>query len=383
MRPVPAVVRSSRWWSSRSCAFSNRAAVDAPALAGDRVGVDGDARGRARRPGARPRAAAPGAAARRAPVRRPGRRRRRGRARRSARARGRRACRLDRADLVGPAEHRGAAHGGQLQRRRGPRARSGRPRRGRTARRAGPPRGGCRPRCWRRRRRRGRRGRRRRAGPGCGRCPAPSRAFDDGQCATPVRGRADPSSRRRRRGGSRGRTTRRRRSSPAPRRTPAGEQPKRSRQKSSSSSGLGEVGVQQRRRARGPARRTRASGRRSPRTASTGPARRAASRRATGRASGDAPRPTRPGSRRGRLDDVVGRQAAVALPEVHRAAGRVEAQPHLLRRADLGAEHVAAVAGEDVVVVARGGAAGQRQLGQRAGRAEVCTACSSMPAHTG
>ena len=61
------------------------------------------------------------------------------------------------------------------------------------------------------------------------------------------------------------------------------------------------------------------------------------------------------------LDHVVRRQAAVALPQVHRAPGRVEAQPDLARRADLGREHVPAVAGEDVVVIGGGGAAGGRQ----------------------
>src|SRR5262249_43358565 len=68
------------------------------------------------------------------------------------------------------------------------------------------------------------------------------------------------------------------------------------------------------------------------------------------------------------LHDVVRRQAAVALPQVHRAPGRVEAQPDLARRADLGREHVPAVVGEDVVVIGGGGAAGGGQPGQAAPR---------------
>ena len=57
------------------------------------------------------------------------------------------------------------------------------------------------------------------------------------------------------------------------------------------------------------------------------------------------------------LDDLVGRQAAVAAAEVHRAAAGVEAQADLARRLDLDREQVAAVAREEVVVVGGGRAA--------------------------
>ena len=63
------------------------------------------------------------------------------------------------------------------------------------------------------------------------------------------------------------------------------------------------------------------------------------------------------------LDHVVRRQAAVALPQVHGAAGRVEAEPDGAGRVDRGAEHVAAGVREDVVMVGRRRAAG---LGQPA-----------------
>ena len=46
------------------------------------------------------------------------------------------------------------------------------------------------------------------------------------------------------------------------------------------------------------------------------------------------------------LDDLVGRQAAVGAPEVHRAAARVEAHADRRRRADLDLEQVAGVRGK-------------------------------------
>src|SRR5690606_12872129 len=53
--------------------------------------------------------------------------------------------------------------------------------------------------------------------------------------------------------------------------------------------------------------------------------------------------------------------------EVHRPAGRVEAQADLGGGGDLRGQRVAAVAGGDEVVVGGGGAAGAGQPGQRAG----------------
>ena len=61
---------------------------------------------------------------------------------------------------------------------------------------------------------------------------------------------------------------------------------------------------------------------------------------------------------------LVGRQAALAAAEVHRAAARVEAQPDRPRGLDLDRQQVAGVAREDVVVVGRGRAARARQRGE-------------------
>ena len=62
-----------------------------------------------------------------------------------------------------------------------------------------------------------------------------------------------------------------------------------------------------------------------------------------------------------RLDHRVRRQAARGLPEVHRAARRVEPDADLARRGDLGREQVARASREDVVVIHRRAAPGQRQ----------------------
>jgi hypothetical protein len=64
------------------------------------------------------------------------------------------------------------------------------------------------------------------------------------------------------------------------------------------------------------------------------------------------------------LDDLVGRQAAVGAPEVHRSAARVEAHAEPARRLDLDLEQVARARGEDVVVVGRRRAARARQRGE-------------------
>jgi hypothetical protein len=68
------------------------------------------------------------------------------------------------------------------------------------------------------------------------------------------------------------------------------------------------------------------------------------------------------------FDDVVGRQAAGALAEVHRAAARVEADADRARGVDLDAQQVARVAGEDVVVVGRRRAPRPRELGEPGAR---------------
>ena len=68
------------------------------------------------------------------------------------------------------------------------------------------------------------------------------------------------------------------------------------------------------------------------------------------------------------LDDLVRRQAAPALTEIHRAAGGGEPQPNRPRRLDLGAEQVTAVPGEHVVVVGGGRAALEGEPRQRPGR---------------
>ena len=64
------------------------------------------------------------------------------------------------------------------------------------------------------------------------------------------------------------------------------------------------------------------------------------------------------------LDDRVGRQAAVADPEVDRPAARMEAQPDRRRRIDLDRQQVAGLRREDVVVVGGRRASGRRELGQ-------------------
>ena len=61
------------------------------------------------------------------------------------------------------------------------------------------------------------------------------------------------------------------------------------------------------------------------------------------------------------LDHVVRRQAPLRPAEVHRAAGRHEPQPDGAGALDLGGEQVAAVRGEDVVVVHRRRAPGLRE----------------------
>ena len=71
------------------------------------------------------------------------------------------------------------------------------------------------------------------------------------------------------------------------------------------------------------------------------------------------------------LHHGVRRQAAVLLGQVHRTARRVEAHADGLGCTDFGAEQVAALTREDVVVVGRRRAAGQRECRQAAERRRV------------
>ena len=71
----------------------------------------------------------------------------------------------------------------------------------------------------------------------------------------------------------------------------------------------------------------------------------------------------------GILDEIGLREAAVGLPDVHRAARGDQADADVLRRLDLGLDEPRAARGEDVVVVEHGRGTGERQLRQaRSGR---------------
>ena len=65
-----------------------------------------------------------------------------------------------------------------------------------------------------------------------------------------------------------------------------------------------------------------------------------------------------------RLDDAVGRQAAVLDAQIHAAAAGIEADAQLIRGGKLRAEQVAAPGGKDIVVVKAGGAAVLHQLAE-------------------
>ena len=71
------------------------------------------------------------------------------------------------------------------------------------------------------------------------------------------------------------------------------------------------------------------------------------------------------------LHDRVGRQAAVRLAEVHRAARRNDAHAELARRADLRLEQPGAAGWEQVVMVEDGRAARERELRQPGARGRV------------
>ncbi len=81
------------------------------------------------------------------------------------------------------------------------------------------------------------------------------------------------------------------------------------------------------------------------------------------------------------LHDVVGRQTTLAGAEVHRPPGREEAQPDLPSCLDLGAEQVAAVRGEDVVVVGRRRTARPRKLHEGPGRSDAYGVLVEAPPH--
>ena len=164
-----------------------------------------------------------------------------------------------------------------------------------------------------------------------GATPAPRRRFEVGQCATPTPLRAERAPRRRRKGGRSARTRRRRRSSRAlevldracSRRARGSTPPPRP-------SRPGACAAAARACARAPP--TRPSAPSSPRTASRARRRSAPWRRRASPAS-------RSVSARIAsivLDELVGRQAALGLAEVHRAARGDEAHAELARRLDLG-----------------------------------------------
>ena len=71
------------------------------------------------------------------------------------------------------------------------------------------------------------------------------------------------------------------------------------------------------------------------------------------------------------LHELVGREAAVRDAEVHRAAGRDDADAELARRLHLRLDQALLPAREDVVVVEHGRAAGERELGQSGARGGV------------
>ena len=71
------------------------------------------------------------------------------------------------------------------------------------------------------------------------------------------------------------------------------------------------------------------------------------------------------------LDERVGRQAAVGLAEIHRAARRDDAHAELVRGAHLGLDEPRDAAREDVVVVEDRRAARERELGEPAPRRRV------------
>ena len=71
------------------------------------------------------------------------------------------------------------------------------------------------------------------------------------------------------------------------------------------------------------------------------------------------------------LDELVGRQAAVGLAEVHRAARGDDAHAELARGLHLGLDQAGPAAREDVVVVEDGRAAGERELGEPRARRRV------------
>ena len=263
---------------------------------------------------------------RRARARRPGRRCRRGRGRRAATARRRRACRAraSRARRRG----RGSARRGRAERERlaGGQRRRAAAQRGRRAA-PGAARPPARPPRWTpRRRRRGRPARRRRAAPATGAMPAPSRAFERRAVRDAGAGRAEAA---RPRASSRWTQCASQTSSPsqpsslevldrAHAEPLAGRTPPRRPSRPGACAAA--------RRGGGRARRTRAisSARDRERRArrERDPQHRAGRRVVEavdrGLAGGE--------DRVAVLDDLVGRQAAVGAPEVHRAAARVEAQ---------------------------------------------------------
>ena len=292
-------------------------------------------------------------------------------------------ARLERADLVGPTEHRGAAHRRQLAAPPAPTAPSGRRAPGRTAPRAAAPRSAT-PASLRRRtvdpeadRHAGVD-----AGRGSGAMPAPSRALLDGQCATPVpvaANRATAASSRCTACAIQTSSP----SQPSESTYSVGVAPNRSRQNVLLVVGLGEVGVQPDAVPPGQVGRLGHQLRRSPRTASTARPRSAASRRTTGRGSASiaASVAARIASRSSTTSS--GGRPPCARAEVHRAAasgGTADPPPRPPRSPPrAGRRRRAGRRSGGRCVVVQPVRASQAERGAGAAR----TTSSSMPAHTG
>ena len=82
------------------------------------------------------------------------------------------------------------------------------------------------------------------------------------------------------------------------------------------------------------------------------------------------------------LDELVGREPAVGLAEVHRAARGDDPDAELARRLHLGLDQAGPPAREDVVVVEDGRAARERELGEPV-RAAAYSASASIRDQTG
>ena len=316
----------------------------------------------------------------RRPARRPGRRCRRGRARRARHS-------AMSASLPGSSEPisssrpeaAGAADGAQRAAPRRAVSAAGPPRSRASAAAPGAARRpACPPRWRRRRRRRGRPATPASSRSRTGAMPAPSRALEVGQCATPVPVRAELRDRARRRGARRGRARRRRRASRAARRTRPACSRSVLRQNSSSSSVSARWVCSRtpRRRASAAASRISSLGHRERRARRDRDPQHRARRRvvvAVDRRPAVAARAASVSS-----TTLSGGSPPCDSAEVHRPAAGWNRRPIRRGRLDLRGEQVAAVAREDVVVVGGGRAAGQREPAEARRAAAPRTTSASM-----